>query len=529
MRRAALITLSIVPLLAALPATAKTLVFCSELSPENFSPMLATTSTSDTAAARTIYSKLFEFELGTTNLQPGLAESYEISPDGKVYTLKLRHGVKFQTTPYFKPTREFNADDVLFTINRQWQKDHPYAKVNGGNYAHFTALNFADTLDAVEKVDDYTVKITIKQPLSPFITNLAMNFLSIHSAEYADKLLKAGTPEKLDFEPIGTGPFILTSYQRDVAIRYKKNPDYWREPAKIDDLIFTIVPDASVRLAKLQSNECQVMALPNPADVEIIKKDPALKVEAQEGLNIGYLAFNTEKKPFDDKRVRQALNLAVDKKAIVEAVYQGAGTVATNPIPSIVWSYDTSIKDYPFDPAKAKALLAEAGFPNGFETDLWAMPVSRPYNPNGKRMAEMVQAYWDKIGVKAKIVSMEFAEYLKRGRAGEDQTILLGWGGDTGDPDNFLYEVLGCAAAKTGRNLARWCNPDYEALVLKARAVGDKAERTALYQKAQVLFKEEAPWITMAHSIVYVPMRKEVTGYKVDPLGAYTFFSVDIN
>src|SRR5215469_7092839 len=161
MRRSVLIAVSAL-LWAAAPADAKTLVFCSELSPENFSPMLATTSTSDTAAARAIYSKLFEFQLGTTNLEPALAESYELSPDGKAYTLHLRHGVKFQTTPYFKPTREFNADDVLFTIDRQWQKDHPYAKVNGGNYSHFNALNFGDTLDKVEKLDDYTIRITIK-------------------------------------------------------------------------------------------------------------------------------------------------------------------------------------------------------------------------------------------------------------------------------------------------------------------------------------------------------------------------------
>src|SRR5262249_35829056 len=206
--------------------------------------MLATTSTSDTAAARAIYSKLFEFQLGTTNLEPALAESYELSPDGKAYTLHLRHGIKFQTTPYFKPSREFNADDVLFTINRQWQKDHPYAKVHGGNYSHFNALNFGDTLDKVEKLDDYTVRITIKQALSPFITNLGMNFLSIMSAEYAEQLAKAATPEKIDFEPVGTGPFILVNYQRDVAVRYKKNPEYWRGTAKIDDLIFTIAPDA---------------------------------------------------------------------------------------------------------------------------------------------------------------------------------------------------------------------------------------------------------------------------------------------
>jgi dipeptide transport system substrate-binding protein len=517
-------------LLAATIGTAegKTLVFCSETSPENFGPMLATTSTSDTAAARPIYNKLFEFETGTTNLAPALAESYELSPDGRVYTLKLRRGVKFQTTPYFRPSRDFNADDVVFTFERQWKKDASYFKVNGGNYSHFNALNLGDTLVAVDKIDDYTVRITIKEPLSPFITNLGMNFLSIYSAEYAQTLLKAGTPEKIDHEPVGTGPFILVNYQRDTAVRYKANPDYWRPQAKLSDLIFSITPDASVRLAKLRANECQVMALPNPADVAEIKKDPALKVESQQGLNIGYISFNTEKKPFDDKRVRQALNLAVDKKAILEAVFQGAGTIAVNPIPSTVWSYNNSVKDYPYDPERAKALLAEAGVAKGFETDLWALPVARPYNPNGKRMAELVQSYWSAVGINTKIVSLEFAEYLKRGRAGEHQTYELGWGGDTGDPDNFLYEVLGCNAVKTGRNNARWCNSDYEQLVEKARISGDKAERTRLYEQAQVLFKEEAPWITIAHSIVFVPMRKEVDGYKIDPLGAYVFDGVDL-
>ncbi|MCC7047804.1 MAG: ABC transporter substrate-binding protein [Alphaproteobacteria bacterium] len=509
-------------------AQAKSLVFCAEASPENFGPMLATTSTSDTAAARAIYNRLFEFELGTTNLQPALAESYELSADGRVYTLKLRRGVKFQTTPYFKPTREMNADDVLFTFNRQWKKDHPYYAVNGGKYSHFASLNMAETLQSVEKVDDHTVRITINEAQSPFITNLGMNFLSIHSAEYAEQLLKAGTPEKIDLEPVGTGPFILVNYRRDVAINYRANPDYWRPRAKLDELTFVIAPDAWVRLAKLQTNECQVMNLPNPADVEAIEKNPALKVERQEGLNVGYLALNTEKKPLDDRRVRQALNLAIDKKVVVDAIFQGAGTPATNPIPSIVWSYHDKLADYPFDPARARKLLAEAGLADGFETDIWAMPVARYYNPNAKRMAEMIQNYWAAIGVKAKIVTMEWAEYLRRGRAGEHQTYLLGWGGDTGDPDNFLYEVLGCGAVKSGGNRARWCNQTYEDLVVKARKTADRAERANLYLKAQEVFHEEAPWVTLAHSIVFVPMRREVEGYKVDPLGANTFYTVDI-
>jgi dipeptide transport system substrate-binding protein len=510
-------------------ANAKSLVFCSEASPENFGPSLATTSTSDTAAARAIYNKLLEFEHGTTNLMPALAESYEISPDGKTYTLNLRKGVKFHTTPYFKPTREFNADDVLFTLERQWKKESPFYKVNGGNYSHFNSLDLNNTLVSVEKKGDHQVVITIKEPLATFVTTLGMNFLSILSAEYGEQLLKAGTPDKIDLDPVGTGPFILVGYQRDVAIRYRANPDYWRSPAKLDTVVFSITPDPSVRLAKLRRNECQMIALPNPADIEDIRRDPNLKMESQEALSIGYVSYNTEKKPFDDSRVRRALNMAVNKQSLLETVYQNAAKIATNPIPSTMWSYNHAVKDDPYDPEGAKKLLAEAGYPNGFETEVWALPVSRPYNPNGRRMAEILQNSYAAIGVKAKIVSYEFGEYLRRGRAGEQQVYELGWGGDTGDPDNFLYEVLSCNAVQTGRNNARWCNAEYTDLVTRARRTSDKAERTKLYEQAQVIFKQEAPWLTVAHAVTFVPMRKEVTGFKIDPLGAFVFYGVDIS
>lgn len=509
-------------------AQSKPLAFCSEGSPENFGPMTATSGTSNTAAATPIYNRLIEFDRGSTDLVPGLAESYDISPDGMVYTLKLRKGVKFHTTSYFKPTRDFNADDVLFTINRQFDKSHPYNPVNGGKYEYFNSLGMGDALSKVEKVDDHTIRLTIKEPLSPFATNLAMDFMSIYSAEYADKLMAAKTPEKIDLEPIGTGAFQFVAYQKDAVIRYRANADYWKPKTPVTDLIFAITPDAAVRFAKLKANECQVMALPAPADIAAMKADANLFLAEREGLNVGYLAYNVEKKPLDDVRVRKALNMAVNKGAIIQAIYLGAGKAAKNPMPPTIWGYNDAVQDDPYDPAAAKKLLADAGFANGFETDIWAMPVSRPYNPGARRMAEMIQADWEKIGVKAKIVTFDWGEYLKRGRAGEHQTYLLGWTGDTGDPDNFLFELLGCAAAKAGGNRARWCNQDFEALVQKARKTGVKAERTALYEQAQVIFKKEAPWLTVAHSVAYVPMRKGVEGFKMDPLGRYDFYGVTV-
>ncbi len=509
-------------------AEAKTLIYCSEGSPEGFNPQFSTSGTTFDATSRPLYGRLVEFERDTTKIGPGLAESWTVSDDGTVYTFRLRRGVKFHSRAGFTPSRDFNADDVLFSFERAWKSDHPYHKVSGGNYEYFNSMGMARLLKSIVKVDDYTVRFTLTAPEAPFIANLGMDFASILSAEYADKMLVARTPEKVDQEPIGTGPFILVAYRKDSDIRYRANPDYWQGKAKIDDLVFAITPDAAVRYAKLRVGECHVMAVPNPADLDSMRRDPNIRLLSQEGLNIGYWAFNTTKKPFDDKRVRQALSFAVDKKAIVEAVYLGAGTPATNPIPPTIWSYNDALKDYPYDPDRAKKLLAEAGYPNGFETDLWAMPVSRAYNPNARRMAELIQADLAKVGVKANIVQYEWTEYLRRGAAGEHQTMLLGWISDNGDPDNFLHTLLGCDAAKDGTNRARWCFKPFDDLVVAAKRTPDIAKRTELYKQAQIVFKEEAPWFTVAHSVTYQPVRKEVIDYKISPLGLHVFYGVDI-
>jgi dipeptide transport system substrate-binding protein len=458
---------------------------------------------------------------------PALAESWDISDDGLEFTFHLRPGVKFHTTEDFTPSRDFNADDVLYSFQRQLDPDHPYHQVSGGTYEYFQGMDMPNLLKAVEKVDDMTVRFVLNAPEAPFLANMAMDFASIMSAEYADQMLEAGTPEVVDLNPVGTGPFQLVNYQKDAVIRYKAHPDYWAGKAAIDDLVFAITIDPAVRWQKLQAGECHVMPYPNPADLDAMRSNPDIQVLEQEGLNVGYLAFNTEKEPFTDKRVRQALNMAIDKQAILDAVFQGAGTVAKNPIPPTIWSYNDAVEDYPYDPDGAKALLEEAGV-DGFKTDIWAMPVQRPYNPNARRMAELIQADWAKVGVDAEIVSFEWGEYLERSKNGEHQTVLLGWTGDNGDPDNFLYVLLGCAAADDGTNRARWCYEPFNDLLVEAKRTNDRAERTRLYEEAQVIFKEEAPWVTIAHSVVFMPMRNEVVGYKIDPFGGHVFYGVDL-
>ncbi len=508
-------------------AQAKTLVYCSEGSPEGFTPSLYTSGTTFDASSRQLYDKLAMFKNGTTAIEPGLAESWKVSNEGKTYTFNLRKGVKFHSTKFFKPTREFNADDVLFSFNRQRVDTHPYHKVSGGSYEYFAGMSMGSLIKDIVKKDDYTVVFELTRPEAPFIANMAMDLGSIHSAEYADQQMKAGTPEEFDQKPIGTGPFVFVSYQKDSTIRYLGNKEYWKGAPKIDKLVFSITPDPSVRYAKIQAGEAHVMPYPNPADLAAIAKDSKINLMQQEGLNVGYLAFNVKVKEFGDVKVRQALSMAINKQAIMDAVFQGSGKIAKNPIPPTIWSYNDATKDYEYDTAGAKKLLADAGYPNGFETDIWAMPVQRPYNPNARRMAEVIQADWAKVGVKAKIISYEWGEYLKRSMNGEHSSVLLGWTGDNGDPDNFLAVLLGCDAVGAS-NRAQWCYKPFDDLIMKAKMESDVKVRTKLYEEAQLVFKEQAPWVTIAHSIVYMPMAKNVVGYKIDPFGGHAFYGVDL-
>ncbi|AKC32278.1 dipeptide ABC transporter periplasmic-binding protein DppA [Candidatus Pantoea carbekii] len=522
------ISLTLIAIIFSTSIQGKTLVYCSESSPEGFNPQLFASGTTYDASSVQIYNRLVEFKIGTTQLQPGLAEKWHISRDGKNYTFYLRKHVKWQTTKYFKPTRDFNADDVLFSFNRQLEKNHMYHNISGGSYEYFQSMDMPKLIRKIEKIDDYTVRFELTRSEAPFLTDLGMDFASILSKEYADNLLKLGTPEEIDIHPVGTGPFILQQYQRDARIVYKANPNFWGTKPKINHLIFSITPNASVRYAKLQKGECQIMPYPNPADIVNMKKNRKINLIKQAGMNIGYLSFNTTKTPLNNVKVRQALSMAINKQAIIDAVYQGAAQVAKNLIPPTIWGYNDDVQDYQYNPKKAKALLRQAGITKGFSIDLWAMPIQRPYNPNARRMAEMIQADWAKIGVTTKIVTFEWGEYLKLAKAGKHQALMMGWTGDNGDPDNFFATLFSCAAAKDGSNYSHWCYKPFEELIQSARRTSNQNTRLELYRQAQIIMHDQVPALMIAHSTIYEPVSKQVTGYVIDPLGKHYFQYVDI-
>jgi dipeptide transport system substrate-binding protein len=506
----------------------KVLVYCTEGSPSGFNPQIVTDGTSYNASAATIFNRLISYEYGTTNLVPGLAESWSVSEDGKTYRFKLKKGIQFHKNKHFTPSRDFNADDVLFSFNRQRLGQHPYHLVGGGNYEYFTSMGLKELIKDIKKIDAHTVEFLLHKSEAPFLAMLGMAFASIHSAEYADHLAKKNQKDLMDTSPIGTGPFVFKKYVRDSLIRFTANKNYFRGKPKLDGIIFSITPDPSVRYQKLKAGECHFVTFPAPSDISLMEKNSNIAVLKQQGLNIAYLAMNTAKKPFDNPLVRKAVNLALNKQSYIDAIYLGKGQVAKNPIPPTLWGYNQKIQDYEHNIAEAKKLLKKAGLPNGFTTDLWTLPVSRPYNPNGKKMGEMMQADLAKVGIKVELKSYDWPTYLAKSRNGEHMMVQLGWTGDMADPDNFLHVLLGCQSVESGSNLARWCNKEFDAHIEKAKRLTGQNQRAKLYEKAQKIFKQQAPWVTIAHSIVFKAMSSDVKNFKIDPLGLDFFYEVDL-
>jgi peptide/nickel transport system substrate-binding protein len=463
-----------------------------------------------------IFDGLVRYKAGSTEVEPDLATSWDTSTDGLVWTFHLRQGVKFHDgTP-------FNADAVVFSLERQRDPNHPFHQYGKWEYWGWCFSEIAKT----EKVDDYTVKITLSKPFAPFISTMAMFTAYIVSPTNAENL-----KDQAASHPVGTGPFKFVEWVRGDHITLAKNPDYWGEKAKIDQLIFKVIPDPSSRLLALQKGEVQGMEFPNPDDLQKIESDSTLQVLSQPGLNVGYLAMNMGKDtpgfqaPFGDVRVRQAINYAINKKDIVDQLYKGTAEVAKNPLPPTLWGYNDAVQDYEYNPTKAKELLKEAGYPNGFKTNLWAMPVSRPYMFDPQKIATAIQADLKQVGIDAQIVSYDWGTYLDKTEAGEHSMALLGWTADYADPDDFIYVLLDQDAATVGSagNIAFYRNPQIHQIDMEAQSTSDFAKREELYKEAQVIIHNDAPWVPLAHAKQILVFNKNVSGFVLYPTGDYRF------
>jgi dipeptide transport system substrate-binding protein len=528
---AALLAAALTLTLTALPlsASAKPLTVCTEASPDGFDVVQYNALTTTNASADVIFNGLVAFDEGSAKIVPALATSWDVSPDGLSYTFHLRNNVAFQTTDYFKPSRTLDADDVVFSFSRMLDANNPWHKVAGpSGFPHARSMQMDKLIKSVDKVDAHTVRFVLNYRDATFLSVMTMGFASIYSAEYAGQLLKADKTTELNAQPVGTGPFQLRSYQKDAVIRYDVNKSYWGPKPKVDRLIYAITPDATVRAQKVKAGECQIALAPKPQDVADASSNTALKVLRTPAFMTAFVAINSQHKPLDNPKVRQAINMAFDRTTYLKAVFDGTATPAVNPYPPNTWSYAKDISAYPYNIAQAKKLLAEAGFPDGFSTTIWTRPTGSVLNPNPKVGAELLQADLAKIGIKADVQVIEWGQLIRDAKQGKHDLLFMGWAGDNGDPDNFLAPQFTCAAMQGGTNFARFCDPALDKDIADAKLTDDHAARTRFYEAAQKIIHEQALWVPLGYPVATAITTKNVDGYHVSPFGRQHFDAVTV-
>ncbi|HEX9923986.1 MAG TPA: ABC transporter substrate-binding protein [Anaerolineae bacterium] len=466
-------------------------------------------------AAYGVYDTLLRFADESTEVEPGLAESWDISDDGLVYTLHLRQGITFHDGA------DFNAEAVKFNLERQIDPNHPFHDTGEFAYAEFTW----GTVDTIEVVDDATIRITLTEPFAPFLNHLAMHPAAIVSPAAIEQY-----GADISINPVGTGPFKFASWTPGVEVILEKNPDYWRGAPNVDQIIYRSIIEDQSRLTELEAGGINFMVNIPPDDLPRLRDDARFTVVEQAGMHTWWVAFNQSRPPFNDPVVRQAINHAVNKQAIVDNLLQGTGVAAVNPLPPVVWSYTDDIRRYEYDPEKAKALLLEAGYPDGFTCSFW-VPESGSGMQQPVAMGTAIQADLAAVGIDCQIETFEWGTYLDKVIVPPDQAeydmFEMSWIGDNGDPDNHLYILLSSQQfPPQGYNMGFYNNSEVDDLLQEARITLDRDLRTQLYQEAQELLAEDPPWLIVDHETQIVVMDQKIKGFKLHPTGPFRFENV---
>ena len=459
-----------------------------------------------------IFDHLVRYKPDSPEIEPSLAESWEQSPDGRTWTFHLRKGVRFHDgTP-------FDANAVVFSFDRQRDPHHPYHQPDFTYWEN----NFRN-IQSIEAVDPYTVRITIERPYAPFLSNLATFPVSIVSPSAVKKW-----GAEFARHPVGTGPFRFVEWSPGERIMLAANPNYWGGAPKIQHLVFVVIRDPRQRLVALEGGAIDVAETLSPEDLQFVALHPELKLLHVAANNVGYLAMNTQHPPFDDVRVRRAVNYAINKTALVKLIYQGLGRPASSPLPPSLWSHvDEDL--YHYDRAEAMRLLAEAHYVQPQKRPkLYVMDTGRPYMPAPETVARIIQHNLRDVGMDVEIVVNDFDTHVHLTQNGVHDLCLLGWSADTMDPDNFLYVLFDPENAEPGvaRNLAFFKNAELHGILTWAQESSDRVERERFYKKAQDLIAEEAPWVPLAYGEVVVAARANLANLRVHPSGNVFFQSV---
>ena len=499
----ALVALTIGPGMAvpAAPQPAGTLVVGLVAEPVNLDPAQVTDLNSNRVGRR-IVETLATFPDESTQIVPGLAESWTVSKDGLRYTFKLRKGISFHDgTP-------LNAEAVKFSIERQINAEHPFNKLGKYPFANY----FFGNVKAVEVVDPSTVEFVLKEPRASFLAILTAGAASIVSPTAVKKL---GVDYAL--QPVGTGPFRYVAWDRGQRVVLERNAQYWKSPVKVERVIYRPIVEDQARLTELLTGALDLIVGTPPDFVAQLENNPKVTLLKQVGAHVWYLGINNQKKPFDDKRVRQALNYAVNKEAIVRDVLKGTGSMSAGPVLPGTWGADAGLKPYPYDPERARKLLADAGYPGGFTTSMW-VPESGSGMQSPVAMATVMQSNLKAVGVNVTLQTFEWGAFIAKLRSKEQELFALSWMAGNEDPDMVMYPLLHSSQwTPGGPNRALYKSDTFDELLHQARLTTDQTKRAELYRQAQRILADDPPWIFVDHEIQTAVHSKRVQGFKLHP------------
>jgi peptide/nickel transport system substrate-binding protein len=434
-----------------------------------------------------------------TKLEPGIAESWQVSPDGKEYEFKLRANAKFSNGD------PVTAQDVEFSLRRAAGEKSQWGR-------------FFRPITEYKVVDDRTIVMRLETPFTPMLNNLAMFSASVLPA----KLVQSQDAAFFD-KPVGSGPFILTQWNRGQKQVMVKNPYYW-EAGKptIDGVVIEILPEDNSRVLKLKAGELDAIIGVPFNQVDGLKSDPNVAIGVVQDFRTDMVQINTTKKPFDDVRVRQALNYAVDKAPIVQGVLRGHGTVANSPLP-LMAHHNTDVKPYPFDPAKAKALLTAAGYPNGFKTSM----LVAGGDATARQVASVLQSSLKKVGVDVELQSIESSSQFSTTKAGNFELSLGRASSDTIDPDQ-LIGFLVVNPERANAYHTQWKDERINDLYALERKTPEGEERGKMFKEIEARAHEGAPFIFLYRQTSTFAHRKNVTGFTLMRTSNYDLRNVVI-
>lgn len=484
----------------------------------------STTDGESSRVTRQVLEGLLDFDKESFEVVPSLAHNWEVSEDGLTYTFYLEEGVTFHDGT------EFNAEAVKVNFERWSDPDHDYSFSDDGYVYSMYGTMFGGykgdeghVMKEINVINDHEIEFVLNRPLGFFLQNMAMSYFAITSPAALEEF-----GSRINENPVGTGPFKFVSWSKDDSIVLEKFEDYRVEgQPKLDRVVFTVIPDNAARLIALRSGEIDIMDGLNPDDAAGVETDENLILHERAENNFGYVGFNVEKDPFTNKTLRQAISYAIDRQAIADALYAGYAVPAKNPLPPSYMGYNDELEGYPYDVDKAMELLAEAGYEDGLEIELWTMPVARPYMPDPETVAVIIQSNLADIGITAKIVREEWAPYLEKTMNGEHQMYMLGWSGTNGDPDYFLSSLLHGSNVGTS-NREFYANPEVDKLLDAAKVAIDQDERAELYKQAQALIAEDAPMVPLVHSRPVLATTSQVKNYVPHPSTSESLAEVEI-